>query len=144
MSESSDPEKKIVVDSDWKEQVRREKEKTGGAAADQPEDSSDQPTPSPAETPEIPPGNEQSDPPLPAPQLSSIISMLAGEAIMALEGIPNEQGQHVRRPNLARHLIDMIAVLDEKTKGNRTTLESQIFEATLHQLRLAYVEQTET
>ena len=45
-------------------------------------------------------------------------------------------------PNLplARHSIDLLAVLQEKTKGNLTGDEAMLLERALHQLRLAYLE----
>ncbi len=39
----------------------------------------------------------------------------------------------------ARETIDMLAVLQEKTKGNLTARESRLMTETLSELRLAYV-----
>lgn len=39
----------------------------------------------------------------------------------------------------ARHTIDMLAVLEEKTRGNLTPREAQVLEQVLYELRLAFV-----
>ena len=43
----------------------------------------------------------------------------------------------------ARHLIDMLEVLQQKTEGNRTPEETEDIEAMLYQLRMAYVQVAE-
>ena len=42
--------------------------------------------------------------------------------------------------NLARHSIDLLAVLQEKTKGNLTTEEQRLIENGLTELRFRYVQ----
>lgn len=42
----------------------------------------------------------------------------------------------------ARHTIDMLAVIQEKTRGNLTPREQQLLEQVLYELRLAYVSVT--
>ena len=42
--------------------------------------------------------------------------------------------------DLARHHIDMLAVLEEKTKGNLTEEESNTLAATVYELRNRYVQ----
>ena len=43
---------------------------------------------------------------------------------------------------LAKHHVDTLQVLDEKTKGNLDANEAQMLEETLHQLRMLYVSAT--
>lgn len=47
----------------------------------------------------------------------------------------------VPKPRLseARHLIDTLAMLEEKTAGNRTADESALLESLLHELRMSFV-----
>ena len=42
--------------------------------------------------------------------------------------------------DLAKHTIEMIAMLEEKTKGNLTEEENNLLSALLSEIRLAYVE----
>ena len=43
---------------------------------------------------------------------------------------------------LARYAIDMLGVVEEKTRGNLSTAETQLLEVTLHDLRMAYLDAT--
>ena len=40
---------------------------------------------------------------------------------------------------VAKHFIDTLGVIEEKTKGNLTDEEAQFLSETLHQLRMAFV-----
>ena len=41
--------------------------------------------------------------------------------------------------NLAKHFVDTLGILEEKTRGNLTDDEAALLTETLHQLRMAYV-----
>jgi hypothetical protein len=45
---------------------------------------------------------------------------------------------------MAKHAIDLLTVLEEKTKGNLSSEEEQILESLLFDLRLRYVEALKT
>jgi hypothetical protein len=117
-------EKKIIIDEDWKAQVEAEKEeikKREAAAADEPQESAD-------------------DVEMPPASLSLLISTLATQALASLGQFPDPvENKPVVRLNLARHFIDTLAVLQEKTRGNLTTEEEQMLGGALHQLRTAYI-----
>ncbi|QDU77083.1 hypothetical protein Pan97_41440 [Bremerella volcania] len=132
MSEEQDPEKKIVVDSDWKEQVRQEKEKLKGEpeaeAPSQPAEAEPESTSS-SGAGQFPPAD-----------FTLLISMLATQAFSAMGHIPDPAtGQATKHPEVAKHMIDLLAVLEEKTKGNLDPQEKAALESVLHQLRMAYV-----
>jgi hypothetical protein len=42
----------------------------------------------------------------------------------------------------AKHFIDMLAVLQEKTNGNRTPEESAFLDGALYELRMVFVEES--
>ena len=50
-----------------------------------------------------------------------------------------DSGKLVRNLPLARHTIDTIGMLQEKTKGNLTAPESNLVENLLYELRMSYV-----
>ncbi len=72
---------------------------------------------------------------------SSFILSLATSALMHLgqEGPPQVGAGSVHLP-LARQVIDLISLLEEKTKGNRTSEEEEILSQTLFTLRIKFVE----
>jgi hypothetical protein len=58
--------------------------------------------------------------------------------------LPNPMSEKAGvQPDQARHAIDLLAMLQEKTEGNRTNEESEEIEYMLHQLRMAYVSVTQ-
>lgn len=67
------------------------------------------------------------------------IQTLFTQALMALGRVPNPiTGKPIRNLPAARHFIDTIAMLEEKTVGNRSQQESKLFEEILHQLRMQF------
>ena len=46
-------------------------------------------------------------------------------------------------PQLARHGIDLLAMLQQKTKGNLTTEEQRLLENTVTELRFRYIQALE-
>lgn len=79
--------------------------------------------------------------PLPPVDFSGFIVGLAETALLQL-GFLKIQGQEQPRKDLpgAKHTIDLIALLEQKTKGNLTDDEKRILTDTLFQLRMAFVE----
>lgn len=67
------------------------------------------------------------------------VQTLFTQALMALGRVPNPiTGKPIRNLPSARHFIDTIAMLEEKTAGNCTRQEKQLFEEALHQLRMQF------
>ncbi|MGD0899844.1 MAG: DUF1844 domain-containing protein [Thermoguttaceae bacterium] len=121
--DATNPEKRIIVDEDWKSRVEAEREAAGGGAEVSP-------------APEPPP-----DVPLPPPDLIYLASTLYLQGVIGLGLVPNPvSGKPEMQLTHAKHAIDTLDVLQKKTAGNRTPEESDQIEAMLHQLRLAYVE----
>jgi hypothetical protein len=80
---------------------------------------------------------------LPPADFSMLVQMFSTQAMVALGLLPEpESGKSQRRPNLARHFIDLLAVLEDKSRGNLSTDEAKLLGATLHYLRMAFVEAT--
>ena len=130
MSEQPE-EKKIIIDEDWKSKVQAEKE---AAAQDPSEEATEAPSAEPSE------GMGQ-DVPLPPASLEILIGSLTTQAMVSLGIIPNPATNKPQQLlHQAKHLVDMLQVLQEKTEGNRTADESAMLDDTLHQLRMAYIQ----
>jgi hypothetical protein len=87
----------------------------------------------------------ESDFPLPPPTFELLVISLKmqAEMRMGLLSAPEESGE---APDLsaARHAIDMLAMLSEKTRGNLSMVEQRLIENSLAELRFRYVQVSET
>jgi hypothetical protein len=114
-------EKKIIIDEDWKSQVEKEKESIAQQPKSEP-------------SAEVDPHN------LPPASLEMLVTTFASEAMVALGQLPNPfTNEHSINWEHARYTIDMLQVLQDKTKGNLSNDEAAMLETLLHQLRLAFV-----
>jgi hypothetical protein len=78
---------------------------------------------------------------LPSPSFSLLLATFGSQAMIALGQVPNPlDGKTEVRLDLAKHAIDMLVIVEQKTKGNLTADEASMLEAVLHQLRLAFVQ----
>jgi hypothetical protein len=83
---------------------------------------------------------EQDRGPLPPVEFSGLILSLSHAAMMHLGQIPDPNtGQAQMDRDLARHTIDTIGMLKEKTEGNLNPEEQRLIDHALTELRLAYV-----
>lgn len=145
----TDEASKLIIDEDWKSQVQREKETLAAQTA----------TPaageaaSPAAGATSPPGSvsgkaaaDEADyasaqrGPLPPASLTILITSLIAQASMVLEESLKQEGE-VRTQYLeeGRHIIDLLGVLEEKTKGNCTEEETKLLTQALYEMRMAFV-----
>lgn len=117
-------EPKIIVDDDWKTQARAEKEKL-------------------AEEVESPESRAGGGGPreLPPATFATLVNSFATQILMALGGYedPKTRRRYVDL-DLAKHFIDTLSVLEEKTKGNVTDEEKKLLDQALYEVRMQYVQ----
>lgn len=140
---------KIIIDSDWKSQAQAEKERlskkaeapkaagglaggiagaAGGAAAGA-SAAGEAGAGEPGEA-----GSEQ-------PRFEDIISLLMTQALTYLGAFPDPRsGRPVVSLELAKVFVDLLGILEEKTKGNLSEQEKQVLSRVLGELRMEYVE----
>lgn len=153
------------VDESWKEEMRREK-----AAKPAPAPAAPAPLPAEtAPAAEAPQGAEASEadadvgaeappageaPPAEGPKLSgtpaeqkeakvfmTFLAGLAQQALMQLGQMPNPYtGQAELDINGARYTIELLIVVQKKTKGNLSAEETQMLAGTIQDLKMAYGE----
>ena len=117
-------DKKIIIDEDWKSEAQKEKEKLV------------------SEEKKI--KEEKKKPALPEASFASLVSMLATQAFFAMGVIRTEESKDTEPDmDMAKFNIDMLAMLQEKTKGNISAQEEKMVTDTLHQLRMTYVKISE-
>lgn len=124
MAEEKKEEKKIIIDEDWKSKAQKEKEVLKAKEEAEKED------------------KQENRAPLPPADFSGLVSILTTQAFFALGIIRNEEDKDKTvEPDwqMARYHIDMLAMLEEKCKGNLTADETRLLANTLEQLRMTFV-----
>jgi hypothetical protein len=111
----------LHIDSDWKTEAAREKERLAR------EEQAAKETGGPAGTPG-------------GPAFVELVNILAMQAAIALGGYQGPGGERIP-PNqaAAKHHIDLLDVLERKTKGNLTDEEKRVLDTILYELRMQYV-----
>lgn len=111
----SDPAKKIIIDEDWKQEAQHEKEELEAKIEHE----------------------KQVQHTVPAASFDVLINSLAMPAMLNLGmvKVPDHQ------PNLeeAKFYIDLLAVVEAKTKGNLEVAENNMLQTLLHELRMAFL-----
>ncbi|HMO35093.1 MAG TPA: DUF1844 domain-containing protein [Gemmatales bacterium] len=112
----SDPAKKLIIDDDWKQEAQAEKEALEAKLEQE---------------------KERLKQPVPRASFEVLVNSLAMPAMLNL-GMVQMPGHE---PNMqeAKFYIDLLEVLENKTKGNLETQEHNILKALLHELRMAFV-----
>jgi len=84
---------------------------------------------------------EDSSRALPPADFSTFVLSLGSSALIHLGEIepPGETAKHRELP-MAKHTIDLLTLLQEKTQSNLTPEEDKLLESLLYDLRLRYVE----
>lgn len=72
-----------------------------------------------------------------------LVHTMFTQALMALGRIPNPiTGKAVKNLATARHFVEMLAMIEEKTKGNLDRDERRLVDEAQHQLRVLVLEET--
>ncbi|MCW5206086.1 DUF1844 domain-containing protein [Desulfobulbus sp. F5] len=77
---------------------------------------------------------------MPAVSFTSFVLSLNTTALFHLGDIPHpETGQKVFDLELARHAIDTLAMLEEKTKGNLDSEEQDLISRVVYELKMRFI-----
>ncbi|MFQ5805641.1 MAG: DUF1844 domain-containing protein [Phycisphaerae bacterium] len=111
----AEEEKKIIVDDDWKAEAKQEKERLAQETVKQE--------------------------PLPEPTFAELINMIAMQVMVGLGGVSGPGGERIP-PSLevAKHYVDMLQMLEDKTKNNLTDEEKKLLDQVLYEMRMRYVQ----
>ena len=111
----SDDPKKIIVDDDWKAEAKREKERLAEETT-----------------------HEEA---LPDPSFAELVNMIALQAMIGFGGMAGPDGQRIPSNfEIAKHYIDMLQVLEDKTKGNLSEEEKKMLDQVLYEIRMRYMQ----
>jgi len=135
MNDETDAEKepKIHVDHDWKERAREERSLGDDAAGEAEARGVD----------EEGAGDDAALPPFPEATLATHVGQLVVEATVALGDMEHPVTRKTEPDfGLAKYLIDTLAMLRQKTEGNRDAVESRALDEALYRLQLRFLERT--
>ena len=122
---------KIIVDEDWKSRVQAEREQLAQeqTAAGQSADAGAKP------------GAQPEEGTMPPASFAVLVTTLATQATVALgqAPVPGEDDKVMVNLPFAKHCIDTLEILADKTKGNLTTGEDRLLQQFLHELRMLFV-----
>ena len=126
-------EPKIIVDDDWKVQAAVEKQKLAEQVESKASPSEAEPA---AEGP-----TAQGPRELPPASFATLVSSVAMQGLLALGGYEDPKTKkRLVDLTLAKHHIDTLSVLEEKTKGNLTDEEKKALDKALYETRMQYVQ----
>jgi hypothetical protein len=116
---------------------RRRFSDSGEARADVAEETAE-PPPRPAAAESAAPGTAPADEPV---TFSTFVLGLSTQALLHLGEIPNPMTRALERDlGAAKHVIDILGILQEKTRSNLEPGEESLLDSVLYDLRMRYVE----
>ena len=135
---------KIIVDDDWKTQAQAEKEKLAEEIekGKQQRPAAGPQTPG-AEGPQTPgaEGPQDEHRQLPPASFSTLVSFLVTQIMMSLGGYQDPETKRVYVDlDLAKHHIDTLSVLEDKTRGNLIDEEKKLLDRVIYETRMQYVQ----
>ncbi len=77
---------------------------------------------------------------LPEIDFATFVLSLGSSALVHLGETPDEDGQKRANLPLAKQTIDLLALIEEKTRGNLDEGEQELLSALLYDLRIKYVD----
>ena len=123
----------LHIDTDWKKQAQEEKRKL--AEQEQKKAAEAQASPQAAR-----PGAGGRRPrELPPAGFPTLVQSLVTQALFYLGELAPQGGEPAVNLDMAKHQIDTLSVLEEKTKNNLTDEEKHLLDAALYETRMRYV-----
>ncbi|MCG3129182.1 MAG: hypothetical protein CHACPFDD_04092 [Phycisphaerae bacterium] len=109
-------EKILHVDDDWKVQAQREKERLAQSDSAAPQ-------------------------PMADASFASLVELLAMQVFISIGGLAGPGGERLPpNPEAAKHFIDLLGVLESKTRNNLTPEEKALLDNVLYEVRMRYVQ----
>jgi hypothetical protein len=123
----------LHIDSDWKKQAQEEKRKL----AEQEAKKAVAPPPSP--TAPRGPAAGRTGRALPQAGIPSLVNSVLTQALFYLGDLARAGGEGVVNLDMAKHQLDTLSVLEDKTKGNLTEEEQRLLDSALYDAQMRFV-----
>ena len=122
----------LHIDTDWKKQAQEEKrrlaEQEQKKAVEQPAAGGASPRRAAGGRREVPPAN-----------FATLVQSLVTQALFYLGELAPQGGEPVINLDMAKHQIDTLSMLEEKTRNNLSDEEKHMLDAALYEARMRYV-----
>ncbi len=139
----ADEQPSLSIDTDWKKQAQEEKRRLAeeqqkkSATASQPAaPAASTAAPSPGSRPGVLPRGRRE---LPPASFGSLVQSIAAQILYYLGDLPAQGGEPMVNLDMAKHQIDTLGMLEEKTANNLTPEEKRLLDSTLYETRMRYV-----
>ena len=137
----ADEQPSLHIDTDWKKQAQEEKRRLAEERQKAP------PASEPPAGPGAPPvaggraeaAGQQQAGELPPATFSTLVQSIVTQVLFYLGDLSPRGGQPSLNLDMAKHNIDLLTVLEEKSVGNLTEAEKRLLDAALYEARMRYV-----
>jgi len=135
----------LHIDTDWKKQAQEEKRKLAEAEAAKkaesaPASPSSSPSPASAGTASAAPGRPaRGTRELPSASVATLVQSIMTQALYYLGELGTPGAEPAINLDVAKHQIDTLHVLEEKTKGNLSADEQKLIDSALYETRNRFV-----
>jgi hypothetical protein len=138
-------EPSLHIDTDWKKQAQEEKRRL----AEQDKEKASAPPssaapPDPRVAPPVGatsararPGAERGQ--LPPPSFAALVQSIVTQILFYVGDLATRGQEPMINLDMAKHQIDILGILEEKSKGNLTEDEQRLLDAALYETRMRYV-----
>jgi hypothetical protein len=131
----------LHIDTDWKKQAQEEKKRLAEQEAKKAAEAAASAPPTPPGGGRAPgPGRGRSGRELPPASFGALVSTLLTQALFYLGDLAPQGGEPVLNLDMAKHQIDTLNLLEEKTRGNLTEEEQRQLDSALYEGRMRYVQ----
>jgi hypothetical protein len=136
----ADEKTSLHIDADWKKQAQEEKRKLAEQAAAV---KAKEPAPLPGSAAESAPSAAGKGPrargQMPPANFATLVQSILTQALFYLGDLASRGGEPVVNLDMAKHQIDTLGVLEEKTRGNLSEEEQRLLDTVLYEARMRYV-----
>jgi hypothetical protein len=131
----------LHIDTDWKKQAQEEKRKMAEQAAKTKETAAPAAAASGGAAVAVPAGGRRGRTPreLPPAGMASLIQSLMTQVLYYLGDLPSAGGQTIMDVDMAKHQLDTLSILEEKTLNNLTEDEKALLDAALYETRSRFI-----
>ena len=131
MADTSGDLSGLQIDTDWKKQAQAEKRRLAEELKEK------QAAPKPAAAASRP--ADRAERKLPPASFDSLLRSTVTQALYYLGDLASPGGEPTVNLDLAKHHLDTLAVLEDKTQGNLDGQEKQTLDESLYEVRMRFV-----